>query len=173
MSGAPGSGKTAVIERLRDDVRVVTEPARAILAEQRASGGTGTWDQDVALFVRLLLERAVADHQRARMRGGITVFDRGIPDCVVYADRAGVDRSSSVDASITYRYEREVLFFEPWREIYTTDDERTLDFDGAAAFGEDLMNEYSRCGYSIVTVPKVSVADRVAFVHARIDTPAN
>jgi len=168
VSGAPGSGKTAVLRSLRD-VPIVEEPARAVLAEQRASGGRGTWDQDTALFVRLLLERAIDDHRRASAQGGTTLLDRGIPDCTVYAARAGVDTTPSVDASATFRYEPAVLFFEPWSAIYTTDEERRLDFDGAVAFGEALRDTYVRCGYSIVTVPRGAVDERAAFVRRAIE----
>jgi predicted ATPase len=168
VSGAPGSGKTEVLGRLRGDITIVHEPARAILAEQRASGGLGTWDQDTALFVRLILQRAIADHDRSSRRIGVSVFDRGIPDCVVYANRAGLDPGPSLAATERYRYERRVLFFEPWPEIYTTDDERTLTFEGAAAFGEELRDVYRRSGYEVVPVARGSVPERVAFVDRAI-----
>jgi predicted ATPase len=171
VSGAPGSGKTAVLERLRSEVTVIPEPARAILAEQRSSGGRGTWDQDVALFVRLLLERAIGDHGHATARGGTALFDRGVPDCVGYAERAGLDVTPSLEASASFRYETEVLFFEPWREIYTTDDERRMRFEDSVAFGEELRDVYLRCGYTIVDVPRGPVPERVAFVRLTIDLP--
>jgi predicted ATPase len=57
LTGAPGSGKTAILSRLIDGFRCVDEPAREVLAEQRATGGRGTWDQDLSLFVHLLLQR--------------------------------------------------------------------------------------------------------------------
>ena len=59
LTGAPGSGKTAVLNRLRDQFTCVDEPAREILAEQRSTGGRGTWDQDPSLFVHLLLQRSI------------------------------------------------------------------------------------------------------------------
>ena len=164
MTGAPGAGKTEILRNLLDHVQVVEEPARAIIAEQRASGGRGTWDQDPALFVRLILDRAIEDHARAGGSGGATVFDRGIPDCVVYAIRAGLDPTPALEAAAAFRYEPEILFLEPWEDIYTNDDERILDFVGAAEFGEAIRDEYRHLGYSIVTVPHGPIVDRVAFV---------
>jgi hypothetical protein len=65
VTGAPGSGKTPI---LRELVRLgflgVDEPAREILAEQRAIGGNGVYDKDPQLFCDLMLERAVADYLR-------------------------------------------------------------------------------------------------------------
>jgi predicted ATPase len=59
LTGAPGSGKTAILARLGNEVGCVDEPAREVLAEQRATGGRGTWDQDASLFVHLLLQRSI------------------------------------------------------------------------------------------------------------------
>jgi predicted ATPase len=59
LTGAPGSGKTSILGRLGNEFRCVNEPAREILAEQRATGGSGTWDQDASLFVHLLLQRSI------------------------------------------------------------------------------------------------------------------
>ena len=87
LTGAPGSGKTAILARLRDELWCVDEPAREVLAEQRASGGSGTWDQNPSLFVHLLLQRSIEKYQMAVRSGKKAVFDRGIPDCVVYAIR--------------------------------------------------------------------------------------
>ena len=38
LTGAPGSGKTAILEGLGDGVHTVGEPAREVIAVQRAVG---------------------------------------------------------------------------------------------------------------------------------------
>src|SRR6266536_2029706 len=97
LTGAPGSGKTAILNQLRSEFRCVDEPAREVLAEQRATGGIGTWDQDRFLFVHLLLQRSIQKYQSALRSGRTVVFDRGIPDCVVYAVRAEVSMERAGD----------------------------------------------------------------------------
>ena len=164
LTGAPGSGKTAILEELRGRLRCVDEPARRVLAEQRAIGGSGTPERDPALFVVLLVEAAVADHERASLDGGPTLFDRGIPDCIAYAIHLGVDPSPSVLASDRYRYHEEVLILEPWEEIYAKDDERTMSFADTVAFHEGLVDAFDRSGYQLVSVPRGSVTARAAFV---------
>jgi predicted ATPase len=91
----------------------VDEPAREILAEQRATGGRGTWDQDASRFVHLLLQRSIEKHTMARRSEGTVISDRGIPDCVVYAVRAGTDPMPSLEAVEVYRYQPHVLYLEP------------------------------------------------------------
>jgi predicted ATPase len=164
LTGAPGTGKSAIVDRLRRDVRCVNEPAREIIAEQRASGGRGTWDRDPALFVQLLLQRSIENYEAARGSGETVLFDRGIPDCVVYAARAGVDTGAGVAAVDTFRYEPQVLFLEPWEDIYTTDDERIMAFEDTVSFGEALRDVYRLSGYVLVDVPRSAIDRRVDFV---------
>jgi predicted ATPase len=164
LTGSPGSGKTAVLNRLIDEFRCVDEPARQVLAEQRISGGRGTWDQDPSLFVQLLLRRSVENYEAASGSAETVIFDRGIPDCVVYATRAGSDPSPSQMATDGYRYHRDVLFLEPWRDIYTTDEERIMSFDDTVSFSEELRDVYGRSGYVLVPVPQTSIRDRAAFI---------
>jgi predicted ATPase len=164
LTGAPGSGKTAILGRLGDEFRCVVEPAREILAEQRATGGSGTWDQDAPRFVHLLLQRSIEKYVVARRSGETVIFDRGIPDCVVYALLASADPTPSLEAVDVYRYQPHVLFLEPWSDIYETDEERIMSFDDTVSFGRTLRDVYERSGYTLVDVPRDSIADRATFV---------
>ncbi len=164
LTGAPGTGKTAVLDGIGQGIHLVREPAREILAEQRTVGGAGTWDRDPVRFVELLLERSIEKHGAAGRRAGPVVFDRGIPDCIAYAVLFGIDLAPSLRAAEEYRYHHEVLVLAPWEEIYTTDDERTMPFADTIAFHEALVDAYSRTGYTLVEVPRATVAERAAFV---------
>ncbi len=168
LTGAPGSGKTAILGRLGTEFRCMDEPAREVLAEQRATGGSGTWDQDPSLFVRLLLQRSIEKYAMARKSGDTVIFDRGIPDCIVYAVRAGADPTPSLEAADAYRYQPHVLFLEPWSDIYQTDEERIMSFDDTVSFSETLRDVYERSGYTLVDVPRDSIADRATFVRMSV-----
>ena len=169
LTGAPGSGKTAVLNRLRDQFTCVDEPAREILAEQRSTGGKGTWDQDPSLFVHLLLQRSIDNHGTAGRSEGPVIFDRGIPDCIVYAVLAGVDVGPSLEAAATYRYHPHVLFIEPWEAIYETDEERVMTFQDTVSFSESLKEVYERVGYVLDIIQRGSISDRAASVRAAVE----
>lgn len=165
LTGAPGSGKTAILEGLGDGVHTVGEPAREVIAGQRAVGGTGTSEQDPALFVALLLERSIAKYRDAvQSAAPLVLFDRGVPDCVAYAAVLGVDPAGSLAAARRYRYHPEVMILEPWEQIYASDAERTMSFEQTIPFHAALVDAYEGAGYTLVTVPTGSVAERVAFV---------
>jgi predicted ATPase len=146
----------------------VGEPAREILAEQRAIDGDGTYDRNASLFVDLLLQRSIDKHAAARTADAPVLFDRGVPDCIAYASVMGIDPSQSIRAAERYRYHGQVLMLQPWEEIYTVDDERTMSFADTFLFHHALVGAYERAGYVIVEVPRGSIEDRAAFVRDSI-----
>lgn len=169
VTGAPGSGKTPVVrELMRRGFLGVNEPAREILAEQRAIGGNGVYDKDSQLFCDLMLERAIADYERLADAGEPAFFDRGIPDMVGYAEIFGLDPSAAQAASRSYRYDDVVFALPAWPKIYVTDAERKMTFESAQAFGNRVREVYLALGYRIVEVPRDSVVARASFISEHV-----
>ena len=166
LAGPPGAGKTSLLEQLSPAVTTVPEFARRVLAQARASGSRATGDQDPALFVACMLDMACADYDAAAER---TVFDRGLPDLLAFCAYYDLP-DTAIRAQITQRPYRSPVFFLPsWPEIYETDDERVLDFAGAAAFGDLIRSAYVGLGYDLIEVPKLAPDARAAFVLAQIE----
>lgn len=162
LTGAPGTGKTAILARLGPGIRRVTEPAREVLAEHRAQGGHSALESTD--FVPLLLRRSIEKYRAVVEHSGPVVFDRGVPDCVAYARHLGTDPAAGVGAAARYRYRREVLLLRPWEEIYTTDDERRMTFEHTLAFQRHIEEVFREIGYLLVEVPFAPIEQRVAFV---------
>jgi predicted ATPase len=163
LTGAPGTGKTAVLRAMPQDVIVVPEPAREVLAEERAAGRSSNFEGDEDRFVDLLLRRSIEKYE-APHPGGLVLFDRGVPDCIAYAAYLGADMGPSLEAATAHRYDDPVLLLTPWEEIYRTDDERTMGFADVGAFHRTVVAAYRTAGYETIEVPRGSVADRAAFV---------
>ncbi|MEN8040795.1 MAG: AAA family ATPase [Actinomycetota bacterium] len=166
VTGAPGVGKTTVLEQLDGGLHIFEEPARPIIYEHRALNGSTASDLPVDDFVARLLERSIGDWEHASASGTSAIFDRGVPDCIAYALHSGADPKPSIEASRQYRYHADVLLLEPWEDIYTNDDLRNMTFAQVLAFHERVLEAYEIAGYGIVKVPQDSVAERAAFIEA-------
>ena len=154
-----------MLELLGQHINTVAEPARRVLAEQRRTGGSATGDQDPAAFVAQMLALAQRDHDLA---AGRTVFDRGLPDLLGFTAYYQLDDRAVCDSIKTHRYRSPVFFFPPWEQIYENDDERTLNFEGAAAFGELIRTGYQQSGYDLISVPTGPPEARVRFILDRM-----
>jgi predicted ATPase len=157
-----------VLGLLAPHSRIVAEPARTVLAAQRQTGGRGTGDQDPALFVSLMLQQASRDLHALRGAMGPVLCDRGLPDLLAYAAYWKLPDGAIREAIAAMPPPQTVFWFPPWHAIYRRDEERTLDFEGSAAFGALVQNAYESLGLARVVMPLASVADRTAFIRQRI-----
>lgn len=165
ITGPPGSGKTPLVRELAASGFVgVEEPARAVIAEQRAISGASVYDRDPRLFLDLMLARAITDFDARTNADAPVFFDRGIPDLIGYAKLFGLDASAAMNAARSHRYNEIVLALPSWSEIYTTDSDRKMTFEQADAFGRVVYEIYVELGYRVVVVPRDTTPARTKFV---------
>ncbi|MEO8513142.1 MAG: AAA family ATPase [Ignavibacteria bacterium] len=165
LTGAMGAGKSTVINKLQDlKYNCIPEPARIILKEQRSSGGEGVPEKDSGLFTRLMLTHMLTDHAANKDSDELFVFDRGLPDLIAYSVLFNIDKDAYLNAAMDNRYNKHVFMFEPWEEIYTTDDERKMSFAQSKRFGESVKKIYVELGYSVIGVPFLPAEERAAFI---------
>lgn len=165
VTGSPGSGKSTILDILRKiDFKVVNEPARDIIAEQRAIDGEGIYDRDKNMFVNLMLSRSTYQYECMSNEKGPVIFDRGIPDNIAYASLFGLDTNSAINTAELFRYNKKVFFTPAWKDIYTTDEDRKLSFDESSAFGDVIRSNYEKLGYDILEIPKDTPNNRAKFI---------
>lgn len=168
LTGAPGTGKTAVVAALSGVVATVLEPARLVIAEHAAATGEPTLDGRPELFVERLIDRSLSDFD-AVPDGRATLFDRGAPDCAAYAAAFGLDPEPVLERVAAARYDTPVFVAPPWEAIYTTDELRHATFDQVVAFDAHVRWAYERLEYETIDLPRASPEDRATFIVARID----
>ena len=161
-------GKSSVLSLLNPRYETVEEPARELIAEHRETSGEATLDRRPELFVEKLISRSIEKYAAASP-SAVTIFDRGVPDCIAYAMANGLDIGPALDAASRYPYERSVFVASPWEEIYTTDDMRRATFAQAEAFHAYVVEAYQRLEYQIIELPRASVQERAAFVVDHIE----
>ena len=91
-------------------------------------------------------------------------FDRGIPDIIAYLDYIKCNYSNIfIEESYKYRYDK-VFILPPWKEIYISDNERYETFDQAVKINKFLVKWYTKFGYEIKSIPKLSIENRIDFI---------
>lgn len=167
LTGAPGAGKTTLLHAAADaGLATSPEVARQLLQQP---GGMALRADDPLGFADAMLDAHRREYERFAGHPGPVVFDRGFPDVVGFLDVAGLGVPAALDqACRTLRYEGAVLRAPAWRAIYRSDAERIQDWDGAVASDEAVTAAWRRYGYHVEDLPLVPVAERLAFLAARI-----
>ncbi|WP_292035112.1 MULTISPECIES: AAA family ATPase [unclassified Brevundimonas] len=170
VTGGPGSGKTSLIEALAAAGHATSpEAGRAVIRRQQAIDGQALPWRDRALFAELMLDRELEAHARAEDATDQVFFDRGVPDVVGYLALCGLPVPPHVErAAREVRYDRRVFIAPVWPEIFAQDAERRQDLDEAQRTFDAMAAVYPRFGYELVELPRVPVAERLAFVLSRL-----
>ena len=172
ISGGPGAGKTTLLTALRQaGFGAAEEVSRQLIQEQVALGTDLVPWHDLAGFAELALSRMVVQHQAASQTKHTTFFDRGIPDIIGYMRVAGLAVPPAYYTAVTaHPYASPVLLAPPWAEIYVNDAERWQTFAEAEDLYRTLRRTYQDLGFAVLDLPKVPVAERVAFVRKVVAT---
>lgn len=170
ITGGPGSGKSTLLAELAaHGFATMPEAGRAIIQEQVASGGTALPWGDRALFAERMLARDIRTYREAERRGGVVLFDRGIPDVVGYLRLSGLSVPRHIEAAVrALRYAPTVFIAPPWPEIFEADAERKQSLSEAESTYWAMVEVYTALGYSLLTLPRAPVGERARFVRAAI-----
>jgi len=172
ISGCSGGGKSALLADLgRRGFATIEEPGRRVVREELASGGDALPWLDGIAFARRITALAKQDHDAARSLPGPIFFDRGLIDAAVALDHL---RGEPIPADLAsrYRYDSPIFLAPPWPELFASDAERRHDFASAVAEYDRLAAAYPALGYEVITLPKLSIAERLTFVLEHIGTSA-
>ncbi|EBA07289.1 AAA family ATPase [Sagittula stellata] len=166
LTGCSGGGKSTLLEALAArGFATVPEPGRRIVAEEMAGDGRALPWVDMTAFAGRAVAMARQDLDAARHLEGPVFFDRGLIDAAVALEHAGGPplRETLGAAQV---YAQEVLVVPPWPEIFAGDGERKHGFDAAEQEHWRIVEALGALGQTVREVPRVSVAERVAFVLA-------
>lgn len=167
LTGAPGAGKTTMIDRLAaQGYATVAEAATDIIADEQARGVDAPWlrpgfVEKIAWLQEQRIDAATTD---------IQFHDRS-PICTyALALHLGVAIPANLE-KLMERIARERLFAPVIFLVESLDSiERTaarrIDLEEARAFGALHADSYRALGYRIVSVPAASAEARVAHVRA-------
>jgi predicted ATPase len=162
ITGAPCSGKTAVISALEQrGYPVVHEVARAYIDKELKNGKSiAKIKSDVLLFERHILYKKI-EIEKSLSKDATVFLDRGVPDSIGYYILEGLSPDEPIKKSKQTRYKK-IFLFE--RLEFEKDDVRSENDKIAAKLNRILKESYQMLGYEITNVPLLSIDDRVDFI---------
>jgi predicted ATPase len=170
LTGAPGSGKTAVLRMLEiSGYAVVEEAATDVIAVEHALGHDEPWRDPAFIDKIVTLQRRRQNDARAT---GTVFFDRS-PICTLALSRyAGFTPSdllaSEIDRIVAAgMYERTVFFVRNQGFVKATE-ARRISFADSLAFEQVHEQTYRDLGCDLVEVPAGPLTDRVALVQRTV-----
>jgi predicted ATPase len=166
LTGAPGAGKTTLAEALaaRGHV-VVAEAATDVIAQgHREQGHEGSFT-DAILALQLARERAAT--------GPVQIFDRSPLCTLALARYLGITPSAALSAAAARAagvYQPAVFLVRPLGFITPTA-ARRISYADALRFAGIHEDVYREHGFTLIDVPKATVAERVTQVERLIGSP--
>ncbi|NAS30365.1 AAA family ATPase [Flavobacteriaceae bacterium R38] len=173
ITGGPGTGKTAVISTLEsagyfcfeEVIRDMTKKAKAEEKSSIFASNPIVSVEDPLSFNIQILEGRIQQFLNAPKQCKKPVFyDRGIPDVLAYMDFFAQEYGQKfTEACENHRYEK-VFILPPWKEIFTSDNERFESFDQTVGIHHSLEKIYRLFGYDPISVPFGSIHERIHFI---------
>jgi predicted ATPase len=172
LTGAPGSGKTAILRQLEiDGCSVVEEAATDIIAAAQAQGTDQPWTRPS--FVDAVLHLQKARRERASHQPDDVQFHDRSPVCTAaLATYLGYPWSPMLSAELDAirdeaLYERCVFFIRTLGSVTPTA-ARRISFEETLRFEAIHEQTYRELGFELVPIEAATVMERVGRVKAVI-----
>lgn len=170
LTGAPGAGKTVILQQLEaDGIDVVEEAATDVIALDQGRGVAESWRRPefITDIARLQLQRAARPAQ-----GAVRVVDRSLICTLALAEYLGHPVPEmlveSIGAAIEAgQFERRVLFVELLGFITRTE-ARRISLEDSRRFEQFHVAAYERFGFELMRVPPLPIDERVALVRSQL-----
>ena len=170
--GGPGSGKTTLIEELKQrGYCCYPEISREVIMQAREQGIEQLFLEQPLLFSELLLNGRKKQFAQALEESHELVFlDRGIPDVLAYMHYIGDSYPASFDDACKEHKYSKIFILPPWKEIYVSDDARYETYEQSELLYQHLTETYSGYGYDIIEVPKADLDQRILFILGQLSS---
>lgn len=165
FAGAANSGKTTLLNEMEKlGFKTVPESARKIIEEQLATkGNILPWINREA-FDKLCFETDLENYYK--FSEGIVFFDRSLPDALAY-HKIYNDLPECLEDVLKSHYDK--VFMLEMLPSYETDEVRRQTVEIEKKIHEVLKETYEKQCDKMLTVPVMSIEERVKFVLEHIN----
>ena len=171
ITGAPGAGKTEIIEELsKRGYDGQEEVPRRLLREKTAEKLGISPFTDLEKFADIVFEAMHRQYLEAiKANNPICFFDRGIPDVFAYLKNSNFTIPDTYYTKLAKcDFEKKVFICPPWREIYISDSIRPYSFEDTLKLDSQIIAIYEKLSFNLIKIPKRPVKQRVDFVLSQI-----
>ncbi|MFF0877698.1 AAA family ATPase [Micromonospora aurantiaca (nom. illeg.)] len=169
LTGAPGSGKTAILRHLEVDGHpVVEEAATDVIALHQALGRPEPWREPD--FAEQVLDLQRRRRRRAEMFGGDVVFHDRSPVCTLALCRhLGLTPPPALFDEIERMTAERTVFFVRNQGFVEATAARRISFEESLVFERVHELTYRDAGFDLVEVPAGPLTTRVAAIKQAVD----
>jgi predicted ATPase len=166
ITGGPGTGKSTLIKLLeKSGYLCLHEVSREVILQARKEGHEQLFLNNPLLFSEKLIEgRLEQFRQVTDFKQDILFYDRGLHDVIAYLNYIDSPFPKKMHQACENHCYDLVFILPPWREIYTTDNERYESFREAEKIHFHLENTYINYNYTPIEVPKLTAEQRLSFI---------
>jgi predicted ATPase len=177
ITGAPGSGKTAIIRQLElDGYSVVEEAATDIIAAAHARGVGEPWTAPsfIEAIARLQKDRQL---RASRQPDEVQFHDRSVVCTAALAVYLGYPPYAFLTAELERVRSEEIyqkrVFFVRNLSFMTPTAARRITFEETIRFEKIHEETYRELGFDLIAVDPASVEERVRIIKAAVAPTAN
>jgi len=173
ITGAPGTGKTSVIQALinagylcfPEVIREFTQEEVATKNPDQLSSNPIVFANDSMDFNTKLITGRTQQHQNANFSDHkVNFYDRGLVDVLAYMDFFDQTYPQEfITVCDTFRYEA-VFIMPPWQDIFHVEEGRYETFEEASLLHDSLITRYKAFGYNPIEVPLDTIESRTNFI---------
>ncbi|MCL7764028.1 ATP-binding protein [Polaribacter sp. Z014] len=161
ITGAPGTGKTTLINILKNDIPCMDEISRKVIIDEQKHHRNGMPWKDLNRFTDLVFQLT---HHELQTSNAL-ICDRSLLDLEAYLT---VANNPIPDYLINFPYQEtyhKTVFFAPtWFDIYCQDGQRLQEFDYCLKLEKSLLEKYKNKGFEIIILPKNSPEKRIKLI---------
>lgn len=161
ISGPPGSGKTTIINALKEkDYNCLEEINPAKINDPAIKNNKNSLSE--FLFKH-------REKQYNQFTGQLAFYDRSMIDVVAYLSYWNIQYPKHWSQIIqNCQYANNVFYTPSWKEIYKKSTNRLETYKEAQLIDFFLKKTYLDFGYNIIEIPKVGLEERLNFITNKI-----
>lgn len=164
ITGAPSTGKSSLINELSNmGYECFNEVSRSIIKNEKIEKINKDLNFEMEIF-----KKRKKQYELAKV---LHFYDRSIVDILAYMNISKIKPPPQILEFLkNNKYEKNVFFLKPWKEIYKKDNQRFEEFKHAEIINYNLEIVYQNLNYNLIEIPKMSIIQRAKYVIKEISS---